>query len=303
MTTVLAVLSLAVTHYVTVAGLGGEPDYEQRFQAQAAEIEKLVRSAGPDAKVITLSGADATKAAVTKALAAAAAESKPDDAFVLLLIGHGSFDGADYKANLVGPDITAAELAAQLDKLPAKRQLVVNMTSSSGASLPVLQKPNRVVICATKSGTERNATVFARYWVEAMRDPAADADKNGAISALEAFRYADQKTVQYYETAKRLATEHPVLEDTGTGEGVRAPSPENGKGQVAARFALLQIGDAQRAVAENPEKAALFKKKEEIEVAIDQLKYKKASMPVEEYKRTMQTLLLDLARTQEAIDQ
>ena len=50
-----------------------------------------------------------------------------------------------------------------------------------------------MVITATKTGTEKNATVFARYWVEALRDPAADTDKNETISALEAFRYAERK--------------------------------------------------------------------------------------------------------------
>src|SRR5580704_5979537 len=46
----------ASTFYVTVAGLGGEPEYEQRFASQAQEIDKLVRGSGPDAKVTTLYG-------------------------------------------------------------------------------------------------------------------------------------------------------------------------------------------------------------------------------------------------------
>ena len=54
----------AATFYVTVAGLGGEPDYEQRFASEAQEIDKLVHASGSDAKVTTLYGAQATKAAV-----------------------------------------------------------------------------------------------------------------------------------------------------------------------------------------------------------------------------------------------
>ena len=54
------------------------------------------------------------------------------DALVLMLIGHGSFDGVDYKINLPGPDLSAIELAGLLDRIPAGRQLVVNMTSASG---------------------------------------------------------------------------------------------------------------------------------------------------------------------------
>src|SRR6202007_1885478 len=113
------------------------------------------------------------------------------------------------------------DLAALLDHVPATRQLVVNMTSSSGGSLSFLQKKSRIVIAATKTGTEKNATVFARYWAEALREPAADADKNESVSALEAFRYASQKTKEFFETAKRLETEHSVIEDTGKGSGER----------------------------------------------------------------------------------
>jgi hypothetical protein len=298
--TLAALLLIAASHYVTVSGLGGEPDYEQRFAAQAAEIDKIIR--GPaDVQARLLSGPQATKGALSDALAAIARDAKPDDTFVLTLIGHGTFDGTDYKFNLPGPDITAAELATLLGRIPARKQLIVNMTSASGASLSQLQKQGRIVIAATKSGMEKNATVFGRFWVEALRQAAADSDKNETISALEAFRFADKKTVEYYESQKRLATEHAVLEDTGDGEGVRAPSPENGKGQAAAQFAVLRLGSAQLQAA-TPEKASLYRKKEELELAIDKLKYQKAAIPADEYRKRMQGLLLDLARLQEEID-
>jgi len=291
----------AATFYVTVAGLGGEPDYEQRFASEAQEIDKLVRASSSDAKVTTLYGAQATKVAVQNALAQVAKEAKPNDAFVLMMIGHGSFDNFDYKMNLPGPDITAIELASLLDRIPCTRQLVVNMTSASGGSRQTLEKPNRVVITATKSGTEKNATVFARFWVEALRDPAADTDKNETISALEAFNYATTKTAQFYETQKRLATEHATLEDTGQGEGERKPSPENGEGLKAAQFPLLRIGASQIA-ASTPEKKALLAKRDELEEKIDKLKYEKAAIAPDEYKKQLQALLLDLAKTQAELD-
>src|ERR1700682_5170055 len=90
-----AALLPATTFYVTVAGLGGETEYEQRFAAQAQEIDKLVRAGNPDAKVQTLYGAQATKAQFESALASIAKETKPGDALVLMLIGHGSFDGVE----------------------------------------------------------------------------------------------------------------------------------------------------------------------------------------------------------------
>jgi len=290
----------ATTFYVTVAGLGGEPEYEQRFSGWAKDIDKALKAA-PDSKVETLFGEAATKAAIRSALDKIAKEAKPEDAVVVMLIGHGTFDGADYKINLPGPDLTAIELASLLDRLQAKRQLVVNMTSASGAAIDALRKEGRVVVSATKTGTERNATVFARYWAEALHDPAADSDKNETVSALEAFRYADQKTVLFYTTQTRIATEHALLEDTGKGEGVRAPSTENGQGLLASAFPLLRLG-SNASAARDPQKLKLLTQKEELEQQIDRLKYQKAAMPIEDYKKQLGVLLLQLAKTQAELD-
>lgn len=291
----------ATTFYVTIAGLGGEPEYEQRFSGWAKDIGKALKSA-PDAKVETLYGPAATREAIRGAFGAIAKAAKPQDALIVMLIGHGTYDGVEYKLNLPGPDLSAVELASLLDRMPPTRQLVVNMTSASGGAIDVLRKENRVVVSATKSGTEKNATVFARYWAEALSDPAADADKNETVSALEAFRYADQKTAKFYETQKRIATEHALLEDTGKGEGVRAPSAENGEGMLASAFPLLRIG-GNASAAGDPRKLKLLERKEQLEQQIDRLKYQKAAMPSEEYKRQLGQLLLELARTQAELDQ
>ncbi len=291
----------AATHYVTLAGLGGEAEYEQRFAGWAREAEKILAAAGGDVKTYTLYGPEARAARIRELFASLARQAQPQDALVVLLIGHGTFDGFQYKFNLPGPDLTATELAALLDRVPAARQLVVNAASASGASLESLRKPGRVVITATKSGMEKNATVFARYWIEALRDPAADADKNEVISALEAFRYADRKTAQFYQSQKRLATEHPLLEDTGSGPGVRAPAPEDGPGRLAAAFPLVRFGRAQAAAAD-PARRALLARKEELEQRIDLLKYRKAAMEAGEYRKQLAALLVELARLQEELD-
>jgi hypothetical protein len=151
-------------------------------------------------------------------------------------------------------------------------------------------RQNRTVITATKAGTEKNATVFPRYWIEAMRDAAADADKNEVITALEAFNFAQTKTKQFYDTNKRLATEHPTLD----GGDSAAPL-------AAGRFALLRIGSIQKA-ASDPAKRVLLTKREQLEGDIDRLKFQKAAMPTDEYRRQLQALLLELARTQAEID-
>jgi hypothetical protein len=290
----------ADNYYVTIAGLGGEQEYEQRFTGWAKDLDKVLKTAESDAHIVTLMGPEATRAKVESTLREIAKTAKADDALVVMLIGHGSFDEADYKFNLPGPDISATELASLLDKIAAK-QLVVNMTSCSGGSLIALEKPKRVVITATKSGTERNATVFARYWIEALRDPAADADKNEVVTALEAFRYAEGKTSNFYESQKRLATEHPMLEDTGKGEGVKNPGAENGQGLIATRFPLIRLGKNTAAL-NDPAKLQLLKRKEALEQAIDELKYKKASMDLREYRQALAQYVTELAQVQQELD-
>ena len=92
-----------------------------------------------------------------------------------------------------------------------------------------------------------------------------------------------------------------LLEDTGKGDGVKAPSVENGQGLIAGRFGLLHTGAAV-AMAKDPEKQQLLKHKEEIEQQIDDLKYRKASLREQEYRQQLSKFLLDLAKTQEALD-
>ena len=291
----------ANSYYVTISGSGGEADYETRFSGWAKELHKTFQSAGEDAKAQSFIGPGATLEKIRAALDGIAKEAKPEDTLVVVLIGHGTFDGLEYKFNIPGPDLSAVELGALMDKVAAKRQLVVNTTSCSGGAMAALRRQDRTVISATRAGTEKNATLFARYFVEALRDAAADTDKNEVISALEAFKYADQKTAKFYETQKRLATEHAVLEDTGKGDGVRLPSAENGEGLLATRFPLLRLGSAQ-AAAKDPEKLKLLAKKEEIESQIDKLKYQKAAMDVADYRKQLGALVLDLARVQEVLD-
>lgn len=282
------------TRHVIVAGLGGEPEYETRFNTLAQELAKLV--AGEGVMVESLHSGKSTKADIKAAIERSAANAKADDSFVLTLIGHGSFDGTDYKFNIPGPDVSAAELKEWLARVPGT-QVVVLATSSSGGAIEALKRKDRVLITATRAGTERNAVVFSRYWVEAFRDAAADTDKSQTVSAMEAFRFADKKTTDFYQTQQRLATEHAMLEDTGAGEAVRAPSAENGQGLLASRMPVVRFGAVQEAL-RDPAKQKLLVRKEELEQQIDKLKYEKAAMPVADYRKQLSALLVELAKIQ-----
>ena len=296
-----ASLARADIYFVNVAGLGGEPDYEQRFATLAADLDRIAKTAGPTAHVVTLSGPQATREHLQQTLGDIADHAHADDVLVVTLVGHGSFDGTQYKFNLPGPDVSAEQLAIWCDRVSATRQLIINTTSASGGAVKALRRHDRVVIAATKAGTEKNATVFARYWVEALQDPGADTDKNQVITALEAFQYATRKTAAFYETEKRLATEHAVFEEGGKAEPVRDAAADGDAGRMLASFALVRLGGGAEATSD-PARLALLKQKEQLEQRVDLLKYQRAAMSAEEYRTQLSQTLVALAKVQRELD-
>jgi hypothetical protein len=116
---------------------------------------------------------------------------------------------------------------------------------------------------------------------------------------MEAFIYAAKKTAAFYDSQKRLATEHPVFNDTGKGEAVRDAT--NGQGKLMASFTLVRLGTSQQA-ANDPAKRALLEKKDELEQKIDTLKYQKAAMDPDDYKKQLTEALVELAKVQEELD-
>ncbi len=76
-------LAHADIYYVNAAGLGGEPDYEQHFLAQAADLDRIAKGGGATAHVVTLSGAQATRDHLQQALADVAAQAHADDVLIV----------------------------------------------------------------------------------------------------------------------------------------------------------------------------------------------------------------------------
>ena len=240
----------AQTHLVIVSGLGGEKRYVESFATMAQTLADAAnkRLGLPDAEVMWF-GEDSvskkpffrgqsTKANVEKAMRDLAARSKPGDQMVLVLIGHGSGEGENTKISIPGPDLSAADFSRMLGAFSAQKVAFVNLTSASGDMLPILSAPNRVVITATKSAFERNESHFAQFFVDAFAKDVADADKDGRVSLLEAFRYAVTETKRVYETDTKLQTEHAQLDDIGAKTGVADPDGRTTEGLLARRFFL-----------------------------------------------------------------
>lgn len=280
----LPVATHAELYYVIVGGLGGEPRYEQRFESYADQVAAAARRTVTDeSRVIVLKGQEATRDALRSHLAALAEQTDEADSLAVVLIGHGSYDGTLYKLNLPGPDIDGVELGALLDAIPANAQLIVNATSASGAVLEDWSAEHRAVITATRTGAERNATRFAEHWVDALSNDEADVNKNGRVTAQEAFDYASRKVADSFEAEGTLATEHPQL-----------------AGDLAGRFDAARL-TARRV--ETPRLQALTGELEALEEEIAELRTRRESMPPDEYLASLQALLVELALVQQQIDE
>jgi hypothetical protein len=279
-------VAVSQTHLVIVSGLGGEKRYVESFATMAQTLADAAnkRLGIPDAEICgtaktrsrrSRSSRDSRpKANVEKAMRDLAARSKPGDQVVLVLIGHGSGDGENTKISIPGPDLSAGDFARLLGPFSAQKVAFVNLTSASGDMLPVLSAPNRVVITATKSAFERNESHFAQFFVDAFAKDVADADKDGRVSLLEAFRYAATETKRVYETDTKLQTEHAQFDDIGAKAGVAEPDGRTTQGLLARRFFLdagAGAGGA-RLASNDPQLAALYKDKYAIEEQIDALR-------------------------------
>jgi hypothetical protein len=282
-----------------VTGALGEPAYGEQYaqwrqQAVTALLEKL---AVDERKVFTLlDGGDETHAAtaanVRKVLGALRSSITTDDVLLVLLIGHGSFDGVEAKFNLVGPDLSSAEWAGLIKPISG-RVVVVNTTAASFPFLEQLSGQRRIVITATDSVAQRFDTVFPEYFIRALTDPAADIDKNGRVSVWEAFTAASMGVKRYYTQRGTLATERALIDDDGDGVG-REAGGEGKDGSAASR--LYFDPDVAGAAPTDEVLLQLLQRRATLQIDVDDLKQRRQLMTPDEYALEFEKLMLDLAR-------
>jgi hypothetical protein len=304
-----------------IAGVGGEEAYSKKFASAATKLYNaltmrlgfpeqnvaLLTETGtggvedgvvdPDLTVAPIWTGRSTIEEVRKAFARVKAGSKVDSLVLVVMIGHGSFDNQQAKFNLVGPDLEAKDYAALLGSLPSKKVVFVNCSSASGEFVKPLSAEGRIIITATRSGNEQNATIFADNFVAALTDQAADSDKNGRLSVLEAFSYATRLTQDWYKQKDRLATEHALIDDNG--DGVGHEEATGGDGSIA-KTTYLDSKTVEQA-AGDAATIQLLETRQKLEESIERLKARKAQMKPEEYETELERLLLDLARVNRSI--
>jgi hypothetical protein len=307
---------------VIISGVGGEDAYTKRFTGQALQLYQILTTRfgfiennvtvltengapGPENGPLELDKANVTPPVVArsdagevrKAFARIKAQARPETLVLVILIGHGSFDGQVAKFNLVGPDLAAKDYAALVGSLASRHVVFINCSSSSGEFIKPLSGDGRIIITATRSGNEQNITTFTDSLIAALTDPAADTDKNGRLSLLEVFNYTSNKIGEYYKEKNLLATEHALIDDNG--DGVGHESGAAGDGAIAALTFLDPRPAAQTAA--NPELGRLLDQRQHLEDQIGKLKTRKADMKPDEYDAELERLLVELAKVNQAI--
>ena len=301
------------THLLVVTGLGGDAEYTEQFHAWATTLVNAattryeipvehVTYLGEDPELAPdLIGARSTRENIESAVQALDQRAAPGDHVVIVLFGHGSFTDAA-RINLPRRDLSADDFARLLDTLDGRQVTFVNTASASGPFIEKLSGNGRTVMTATKTGLERNAAVFGRYFVEAFAEGEGDADQNKdrRVSMLEAFTYARAKAAQSYEAEGLLATEHALLDDNGDGEGTDEPDPvgaDTADGMVA-RTMFFSNGAGRRAdmaFPDDPELQALYQERATLVARVDELRRVRGGVDPDQYEQERETLMIELA--------
>ncbi len=301
--------AVAALWVVIVTGLSGEPQYARRFGQMAAALYDAAREhwGVPDSGLVYLAenpAADsrrikgrATREAIQAALANFAVRARPNDLVAVFLIGHGSEQGNQAKLSLPGPDLSPSDLAVVFAGLNRQTVVLVDMASASGGFLPAVSGPRRVVITATKSGFEKNATEFGEFFVKGLAGGNADVDKDGRVSLAEAYTFARTEVARFYQAANRLQTEHAQLDDDGDRQGTAELGP-TGDGGLARMITFPVTAEP---VSADPAVASLVAQRRRLEGEIAGLRGRKAAMDSTAYAAELERLLIELAETNQQI--
>ena len=295
------------THALIVVGLGGNADYRDRFHNQAVALREAFTSKhGMLSEHVTYLGErpesapeivtdKSTRDNVLSYLSTIAQQMGSSDRLLVILIGHGTSDQAEARFNITGPDLAPSDLQMALTGFPTQTLALVHTGSASGGFLEPLSGPNRIIITATRSQRERNATEFAQFFVEAITGESADLDKDERVSLLEAYQYAREEVVRFYEDENEILTEHALLDDNGDGTGSEEVGLNEPDGSLAAGFQLGGISVTEEEINQDPELARLYEERRQIQARITELRVLRDAMQEEAYMAAMEELLVELA--------
>ena len=293
------------THLVIVKGADGTPEFGEQFQKWSDNWSAVAKKA--DANLIAIGR---SKESDDRQQLQSALQALPKDGAKpvwIVFIGHGTFSMGAAKFNLRGPDVSAKDLSDWLK--PFTRPLVIaNCASSSGPFINRLSAKNRVIVTATKSGSQYNYARFGEYFARAIASLDSDLDHDDAVSVQEAFLRASSDVQDFYDSEARLATEHALIDDNGDARGTPAKmfrgvraiaQAKDGKqldGSFAAQLTLSPTGQ------QLPLTDAELKRRGELESQLNAIRNKKDDMSDAEFDEAIEPILVELAKIYQAAE-
>ncbi len=301
------------THILVITGLGGDPAYSERFMEWGSALVAVASEKfGLPADRIIYLGEDpaadpriqdrSTQENVDGAFTKLVSNSQPGDHIFVVLIGHGSYTAGESRFNLPGRDLTAEDFGLRLDQLSDRRVAFVNLASASGEFVTALSGDGRTIVTATRTGRERNETIFGGYFVDAFTGETADLNKDGRVSVWEAFEFARTEVTREYETSNRIATEHPVLDDNGDGEGSTELVDAADGALARTMFLAADPTLAAARATDDLELRALLEQKADVEQRIEGLLALREQIDQDRYENELEELLVELALTNREIE-
>lgn len=295
--------SASTLDVILVVGHPGEAEYGEQFEQWSERIRAGLEPSADEFLAVGLPGHAGDHATDKQRLVAAIDQQNRDVAhpLCLIFIGHGTANRSAAKFNLVGPDISASELAAALE--PLQRPLIViNCASASGPFVDALSGANRVIVTATRSESEYNFARFGNYFSQAIAEGAADIDHDTEVSVLEAFLAASAGVQQFYNQEGRIASEHAIIDDNGDRRGTPADFFRAGRVVKQAKDGVEPDGaNAGRRILVPSDDPLPFTRqqlarREELEAEIAALRDSKAELSADEYYSKLLVTFTELAR-------
>jgi len=170
-------------------------------QAHVAAANVTVLSGDAGFKDAMVTG-PATAERILATLAELGRKVRPEDQFILVLLGHGATSDDSCTLMVPGPDIEVATMAAALDALAATNQVVLNFAANSGDMIARLSRTGRAVVTSSSPG-QVNDSDFAEFFLQALETGVGDdggpqgIGKDRPVSLLATYNWAVLHTAEW----------------------------------------------------------------------------------------------------------
>jgi len=294
-------LSAKVPEIAIIQGAPGEEAYAPKFQRWADNFSSACKDAKrPTLMVHKAKGSTTPKQQIEGWLKSH--QATPKNPLWIFLIGHGTYDGKFAKFNLHGPDVSATELESWLKPHEDRPVLIINTASSSAPFLTKLSGENRIILTATRTGSEYNSTQLANFLSQNINNPESDLDQDGQTSLLEAWLFSNRELSDHYKKDGRIQTEHSLLDDNADAKGTQPkdftgilpkqkPDEKKTPDGFRAHQFHLKPSDFEKSL--TPEQR---KQRDDLELQIHKLRRQKSKFPEEEYYEKLEQLLRELGK-------